>query len=159
MLSNGKIVPWSNEPNLANIKIADVSPLQHQYWGKTFEFNGQTINAADAISNPSSINGMVENGKLTDAGASAFEKAGINNAALDASGHVAGGPTNFCASFGPLGCLELSNGPWSFFGAHLIEGVVWGGILALGIKFLGPMLGLEQSAADAAALATFGGKN
>ena len=64
----------------------------------------------------------------------------------------------YCASLGPLGCIGgeiFGSGPWGFFGAHLIEGVVWGGVVALGIKFLGPMLGLEDEQADAAA--AFGG--
>ncbi len=65
--------------------------------------------------------------------------------------------TEYCAGFGPLGCLNLGTGPTAFFGAHLIEGVVWGGILALGIKFLGPMVGLSEEASNAAAIAALGG--
>lgn len=45
----------------------------------------------------------------------------------------------------------------NFFVAHLLEGVVWGGILALAIKYIGPMLGLSEEASNAASLAAFGG--
>jgi len=45
----------------------------------------------------------------------------------------------------------------NFFAAHLLEGVVWGGILALGIKLLGPSLGLSEKQSNAAAAAVFGG--
>ena len=40
----------------------------------------------------------------------------------------------------------------NFFIAHLAEGVVWGGVLALGIKYIGPMLGLSDEASNAATL-------
>lgn len=45
----------------------------------------------------------------------------------------------------------------NFFVAHLVEGVVWGGVLALGIKFLGPTLGLSEEQSNAAAIAAFAG--
>ncbi len=55
--------------------------------------------------------------------------------------------------------LEISGFGTSgnFFAAHLLEGVVWGGVLALGIKFLGPLVGLSEEQSNAAALAAFGG--
>jgi len=33
-----------------------------------------------------------------------------------------------------------------------MQGVFWGGVLALGIKYIGPMLGLSDEASNAAAL-------
>ena len=57
---------------------------------------------------------------------------------------------------GDLGGL-LGSGSGSFFFAHLIEGLVWGGVVALAIKFIGPLLGLDEKAADATALAAFSG--
>ncbi len=60
-----------------------------------------------------------------------------------------------------LGLTKWTIDWWSpsanFLTAHLIEGVVWGGIVALAIKFIGPALGLDEKAADAAALAAFSG--
>ena len=52
--------------------------------------------------------------------------------------------------------IDLFSMQGNFLTAHLLEGVVWGGILALGIKFLGPTLGLSEEQSNAAALATFG---
>jgi len=49
----------------------------------------------------------------------------------------------------------IGSGATSFFTAHLIEGVFWGGVLALGIKYLGPMLGLSEEASNAATLTAF----
>ncbi len=57
----------------------------------------------------------------------------------------------------PIDIFSTASG--NFFAAHLIEGVVWGGILALGIKFLGPTFGLSEEQSNAAAIAAFGKKN
>lgn len=45
----------------------------------------------------------------------------------------------------------------NFFVAHLLEGVVWGGVVALTIKFIGPMLGLSEEQSNAAAISAFAG--
>ncbi len=53
--------------------------------------------------------------------------------------------------------IPLGTGYGYNFVAHLAEGVIWGGVVALIIKLIGPSLGLDQKQADAAALAAFGG--
>ena len=64
---------------------------------------------------------------------------------------------NTQANLGFYKLPAVGTGATSFFTAHLIEGVFWGGVLALGIKYIGPMLGLSEEASNAAALAAFGG--
>lgn len=52
--------------------------------------------------------------------------------------------------------IAIGSTQLNFFVANLLEGVVWGGVIALGVKFLGPMLGLSEEQSNAAAIATFG---
>ncbi len=63
-------------------------------------------------------------------------------------------------NFGPFGKYSLDwfgNSAGNFFAAHLVEGVVWGGVVALAIKFIGPVLGLSEEQSNAASIAAFGG--
>jgi len=80
---------------------------------------------------------------------------GLAPASVGAGAGAGTGATGNTVNYG-LGKADfgiLTSSPGSFFAAHLLEGVLWGGVLALGIKFLGPMLGLSEEASNAAALA------
>jgi len=70
-------------------------------------------------------------------------KAGTGGVIADASS--LGAPVaDSQANLGFYKLPAIGSGTTAFFTAHLIEGVVWGGILALGIKYIGPMLGLSD---------------
>lgn len=132
-------------------KAIPTTPLQASNWEKTLTFNENQYSVAEAIGDPSSVQGLVENGQLTQTGTEALENAGIKNPILQ-NGKIVSAGSKFSYKVPVIG-YEITN----FFAAHLVEGLIWSGAVVGAIQLFGGLFGLEDQLLNSLSISAFGG--
>lgn len=154
--ASGKTITWEAVPN-SNIQAADVSSsipqLARDNWGKTFTLDGKTYATSNAITNPSSVPGLVgQNGQITSAGKTALEGAGVQNPILQGGIIAPAGAPGYSYTVPVIG-TEITN----FLGGHLVQGLVWSLAVVGAIQLIAPLLGADPDMTNALSIAAGAG--